>query len=125
MTVLFTVRNVAQSGGNWQISTFFDDGSSRAPLAAEGRERSEESDTLLAFTTDGVSVVDTANGMLHRAAYDTAGSCACTVGLVGQMVGPGQAVVLTTSFAAPPEDVETVTVQIPGAGSFDGVAVSP
>jgi hypothetical protein len=124
MTVLFTVRNLAGSGGNWQISTFFDDGSSRAPLDDEGAELSEQSSSLLAFTTDGVTVVDTANGMLHRAAYDTAGNCACTVDLSNHFVGPGEARVLTTSFAAPPEDVDTVTVQIPGAGSFADVPVS-
>jgi hypothetical protein len=124
MSVLFTVRNVAESGGNWQISTYFDDGTSRAPLDADGEQRSAESSTELAFTTDGVTVIDTVNGMLHRAAYDTSGSCACTVDLSNHFVGPGEARVLTTSFAAPPEDVETVTVQIPGAGSFEGVAVS-
>jgi hypothetical protein len=79
---------------------------------------------LNASTTDGVTVIDTANGMMHRAAYDTAGNCACNVGLSGQFIGPGEAMVLTTAFAAPPEDVDTVTVQIPGAGSFDDVPLS-
>jgi hypothetical protein len=123
MTVLFTVRNVGEAGGNWQIGGHFDDGSPRAPLDDEGTP-SEESSILLLNTTDGVTVTDTANGMLHRAAYDTSGSCVCSVDLSNHFVGPGEAIVLTTSFAAPPEDVDTVTVQIPGAGSFDGVAVS-
>ncbi|WNB86075.1 hypothetical protein [Cellulomonas sp. ATA003] len=123
MTVLFTVHNLAEDTDNWQVGQFFDDGTSTAPLDADG-ERGEETSTLRAFTTDGVTVVDAVNGMAHRAAYDTAGACACSGGLSNTFVGAGTALVLSTSFAAPPEDVDTVTVQIPGAGSFDGVALT-
>lgn len=123
MTVLFTVRNLAEVDDTWQIASTFDDGTGTAPLDGDG-EKSEEFVLLNASSTDGVTVIDTANGMMHRAAYDTAGNCACNVGLSGQFIGPGEAMVLTTAFAAPPEDVDTVTVQIPGAGSFDDVPLS-
>lgn len=120
MTVLFTARNLGEE--RWQVSDYFDDGSSRAPLV-DGEE-AEESDGRLAFTTDGVTVIDTANGLMHRTAYDTQGGCACSSNLVGTFVDQGAALVLTTSFAAPADDVETVTVTIPGAGSFDDVPVT-
>lgn len=118
MTVVFTARNTGEE--RWQISEFFDDGSGYAPLDDAGT-RSEEHETMLAWSTDGVAVLDPVNGRLHRAAYDSTGSCACNVDLGNRFVGPGEAVVLTTAFGAPPEEVTHVTVQIPGAGSFDDV----
>ncbi len=122
MTVVFTVRNVGDDN-DWQISDYFDDGLYTTPLDEDGT-RSEESDTIHGSTTDGVSVVDTTNGTMYRAAYDAAGNCACNVDLGGKFVDPGQELVLTTMFAAPPEDVETVTVQIPGAGAFTDVPLT-
>ncbi|WP_182111958.1 MULTISPECIES: hypothetical protein [unclassified Actinotalea] len=121
MTVLFTVRNL--SDGKWQLSHFFDDGSAHAPLA-DGDTETGSADPDLGFTTDGVTVVDTANGLLHRAAYDDTGTCACSSGLSSKFVGGGEQMVLTTAFTAPPEDVTHVTVQIPGVGSFDDVELT-
>jgi len=122
MTVLFTARNISDDG-RWQISDYFDDGLYSAPLDEAGA-RSEETDTHNGSTTDGVAVVDNANGTMYRAAYDAAGNCACNVDLGGKFVPAGEGMVLTTLFAAPPEDVETVTVQIPGAGSFTDVPLT-
>lgn len=121
MTVLFTARNLGDD--NWQISEYFDDSYGTAPLDTDGA-RSDEHQTRLAFSTDGVAVLDPVNGTMHRAAYDTAGNCACNVDLSSRFVGAGEQVVLTTAFAAVPDDVETVTVQIPGAGAFDDVPVT-
>ncbi|WP_165372701.1 hypothetical protein [Pengzhenrongella frigida] len=121
MTVLFTARNMGTE--RWQIAGFFDDGLLTAPLDADGT-RATVSDLTAGSSTDGVAVIDTTNALMHRAAYDTAGTCACNVDLSNHFVGAGQSIVLTTAFAAPPKDVETVTVQIPGAGSFDAVPVT-
>lgn len=125
MTVVFTARNVGDDD-RWQISGYFDDGSGYAPLDADGTRDEENTDhsTVRAWTTDGVTVLDGVNNRVHRAAYDTAGNCACSVNLGERFIAPGEALVLTTAFAAPPEDVTEVTVQIPGAGSFDGVPLS-
>lgn len=117
MTVVFTVRNTGTE--EWTIGTFFDDGSERAPLDDAGALG--DARHSLVWTTDGVVVLDPVNGRLHRAAYDSAGHCACNIDLIVADVAPGEAMVLTTAFAAPPEDVTHVTVQIPGAGSFDDV----
>lgn len=122
MTVLFTVRNLSDDG-RWQISDYFDDGLYSAPLDDAGA-RSDETSTHNGSTTDGVAVVDNANGTMYRAAYDSAGNCACNVELGSKFVAAGEGMTLTTLFAAPPEDVETVTVQIPGAGSFTDVPLT-
>ncbi|MCK6211580.1 hypothetical protein KZX45_13600 [Georgenia sp. EYE_87] len=121
MTVVFTARNVGD--GRWQIHQYFDDGLLSAPLDDEGT-RGEDAPLKNGATTDGVSVIDTTNGTVHRAAYDVAGNCACSVNLTVRNVEPENSLVLTTSFAAPPEDVESVTVQIPGAGAFADVPVN-
>lgn len=123
MTVLFTAHNLDKDDQRWQIAGFFDDGSGNAPLDSDGK-RSEQFDVMLMDSTDGITVLDTVNGALYHAAYDSARSCLCDVDLGNSFVASGQAIVLMTAFAAPPEDVETVTVYIPGAGSFDNVPLT-
>lgn len=117
MTVLFTVRNIGDS--RITINRMFDDGSNQAPLDDDGEDRQEVLN--LGFTSDGVTVIDPAEGMMHRAAYDDSGWCACSGNLGTVSLEPDDAIVLTTSFAAPPESTETVTVSIPVAGAFEDV----
>lgn len=120
MTVMFTVRNVGDS--SQYVNTIFDDGSSSAPLdegAGQGPGGAQ-----LAYTTDGVTVVDPAEGMMYRAAYDESGHCACSGDLGTLELEPGAVSMLSTSFAAPPEQTETVTVDIPRAGTFENVTLT-
>lgn len=121
-TVLFSVTNTGSEGAdNWQVADGLSDGVSGVPLDAEGAV----SDSGGAHdNTDGVTIIDTANSQVYRAAYDTGGGCLCSSGLSGVFVDPGQTVVFQTSFAALPEDVSAVTVTIPLAGSFDNVSVT-
>lgn len=117
MTVLFTVRNIGDS--RMTINRMFDDGSNQAPLDDDGEDRQEVLN--LGYTSDGVTVIDPAEGMMHRAAYDDSGRCACSGELGIVHLEAEDAVVLTTSFAAPPQSTEAVTVSIPLAGAFEDV----
>lgn len=124
MNVLFTVTNIG--GGKWHITQDFDSGERSLPPSDPGEpeeDREDLEDTQL-HTTDGVTVTDDANGMVHRAAYDRAGNCLCSSGLAGSFVEEGNSVLLSTRFAAPPEGVDTVTVEIPHFGTFDDVPLS-
>lgn len=126
LTVMFTVRN--KSDTKWQIGSYaFDSGEMKLPLSTQDSELSTDTDLELSIpnlsTTDGVTVTDNVNGQVYRAAYDSSGNCLCSTGLSGTFVDPGQAVILSTRFAAPPEDLATVTVEIPKFGTFDDVPV--
>ncbi|BDA64811.1 hypothetical protein [Actinomyces capricornis] len=121
-TVLFSVTNMGSEGSDhWQVGSNLADDISGVPLNAEG---AVSNTPVRDDNADGVTIIDTANSQVYRAAYDTGGSCLCSSGLSGVFVDPGQTVVFQTSFAALPEDVSTVTVTIPLAGSFDNVSVT-
>lgn len=134
MTVLFTVTNTGDS--TWQIASSLDSGEFSVSLSdADGEEPAgsdseadgDEDDDLAKIdggTTDGVVVTDDANGMVYRAAYDNGGNCLCSSNLSGSFVDEDKSLLLNTRFAAPPEDVESVTVQIPHFGTFDDVPLS-
>lgn len=116
MSVLFTVTNIGDE--KWQISGAFDSGEYSVTLSEDGGD--EELD-IGGHTADGVTVTDDENATVYRAAYDDAGHCLCSSNLSSSFVDPDKSLLLTTRFAAPPEDVETVTVQIPHFGIFDDI----
>lgn len=132
MTVLFTVTNTGDS--RWQIASSLDSGEFRVSLSDDDGEEpagsdseADEDDDLAKIdggTTDGVVVTDDANGMVYRAAYDNGGNCLCSSNLSASFVDEDKSLLLNTRFAAPPEDVESVTVQIPHFGTFDDVPLS-
>ena len=134
MSVLFTVTNTGDS--RWQITSSLDSGEFRIFLSGgdagegsgtEGEAEGDEDDDLAKIdggTTDGVIVTDDANGMVYRAAYDNGGNCLCSSNLSSSFVEQDKSLLLNTRFAAPPKDVETVTVQIPHFGTFDDVPLS-
>lgn len=116
MTVVFTVRNVSDS--LYYPNTDFDD-AARRPV--EGADASNDTS---GDSTDGVYVLDAAEGTRHLAAYDSEGLCVCSVGLSSRGPDEGGAVVLSTTFSAPPESTELVDVVIPLAGAFTGVPIA-
>lgn len=136
MSVLFTVTNTGDT--RWQIASSLDSGEFSISLSGgddastggdgDGANGDEGDDEDLAKidggTTDGVTVTDDANGMVYRAAYDTGGNCLCSSNLSSSFVEQDKSLLLNTRFAAPPEDVQTVTVQIPHFGTFDDVPLS-
>lgn len=125
MTVMFTVRN--KSDDKWQIAGAFDSGDLTLPLNEQSGEADAGDELSIdgpnRRTTDGVTVTDNVNGLVYRAAFDSSGHCLCSTGLSGTFVSPDHAVILSTRFAAPPEDVAAVSVEIPNFGTFDDVPV--
>lgn len=124
MSVLFTVTNLTD--GRWQIASSFDSGEYSVSLSGPGGSGDVEEvlEGVSGHTTDGVTVTDDVNGKVYRAAYDHAGNCVCSSDLAGSFVGEGKSMLLSTRFAAPPADVETVSVDIPHFGTFSDVPVS-
>ena len=120
-TVLFSVTNAGEGSGNgWHVWDNFSDQVTGVPLNSEGKMSDAGGDGA---NTDGVTVLDTTNQQVYRAAYDTGGNCLCSP--TGSLhIAAGQTVVFQTTFAALPEDVSSVTVTIPLAGSFENVPVT-
>jgi hypothetical protein len=75
------------------------------------------------FAIDGVRLLDGANSKVHLAASDGNGACLCTRDLSGTFLEAGDSIVLSATYAAPPEDVEAVSVQVPKFGTFTDVPV--
>lgn len=74
-------------------------------------------------SVDGVKLIDGKNGKAYLVASDGAGHCLCTVGLLGNGVDPGERRVLSATFAAPPEGVDSVSVFVQPFGTVPGVPV--
>jgi hypothetical protein len=114
--VVFTARSVnppdddPNSDGLWQVGGLFSD-------------RVDSGGADAPDTADGVHLLDPVNGTRHPPGRNPDGSCLCSGGLADISVEPGRNVVLTVEVAAPPGDVQTVDVAIPGAGVLVGVPV--
>lgn len=122
-TVIFTVKNENKTSSSTQIGGIFDDGSSNVPKDSDGTQGEDMYD-LATGTTDGVMIVDGKNQMVYRAAYDSSGHCLCSSNLGDSYVHEGQSYILLTTFAELPKDVDSVTVSIPRAGTFNDVKVN-
>lgn len=102
MTVVFTYRQL-DGDGTTLLGGTFDDQISQGGGSSPGR-----------FSTDGVYVLDPAQGTPHLAAYDSEERCVCSWGLHATGgVTAGGSLVLSTTFSAPPESTEVVDVVIP------------
>lgn len=75
------------------------------------------------FAIDGVRLLDGTNGKVHLAASDGNGACLCTRDLSSTFLAAGDTLVLSATYAAPPEDVDAVSVQVPKFGTFTDVPV--
>lgn len=96
-----------EQSGDWQVGNAFGDGNHQ-----NGSD-----------STDGVYLLDDQNGKRHPVARDGEDRCVCSTGLGARFLHPGQTLVLTATFAAPPPDVQGVDVQIPLAGTFSDVPI--
>lgn len=116
LQVVFTARSVnppdddPTSDGLWQVGGLFSD-------------RVDSGGADAPDTADGVRLLDPVNGTRHLPGRNPDGACLCSSGLADTVVEPGRDVVLTVDLAAPPGDVETVDVVIPGAGVLAGIPV--
>ena len=72
-------------------------------------------------TLAGVSLVDGTNRKRHIPVQDSSDRCLCSDTLIS--LRQGESVVFSATYAAPPEDVPAVTVEVPRFGTFDEVAL--
>lgn len=110
-----TLTNLGED--DWQISTALDDGTTN------GLEGGVQEQDPARYSVDGISLVDGANAKRHLVARDERGYCLCSTALSGVFLAPEGVVVLSATFAAPPEDVKTMDVEVPLFGTFTGVPV--
>lgn len=103
-----TVLEDADASG-WQVSDFFGSGDPVGP--APGKTD----------TVNGVYLIDGTNKKKHLVATDTNKNCVCTANLSATFVKQGQSVVFSATFAAPPENVNAVDVNVPHTGVFRNV----
>ena len=97
-----------------QVGAVFDDGFSEAD-GGKGQDP---------FTTDGISLIDTANSKRYLVARDSEGVCVCDGELSSTFVESAAPLLLSATFGAPPADIEAVDVVIPKFGTFKDVPLS-
>lgn len=69
----------------------------------------------------GARLVDSDAGTVHLTASDDDGNCVCSHFHGTDEFQPDASIFFSATFGAPPEDVETMDVQIPNAGTFSDV----
>lgn len=75
------------------------------------------------YSVNGVYLIDPAHSKKYPAATDSADDCVCSL-TSGVSIVPTQKREFSATFAAPPSDVASVDVYVPGAGTFENVPVS-
>ncbi len=70
----------------------------------------------------GITLVDGRNKKRYLPAKDSAGMCLCSKAIIN--LSEGGSTVLSATYAAPPADVTTLSVELPGFGTFADVPVS-
>lgn len=112
-----TLTNLGQD--DWQISSDLDDGTTN------GLQGSAQEQDPARYSVDGITLIDGANAKRHLVARDERGHCVCSTALSGVFLAPEGAVVLSATYAAPPDDVAAMDVEVPLFGTFTGVPVQP
>lgn len=75
------------------------------------------------YWVNGVYLVDPAHAKKYPTATDSADDCVCS-STRGVDIVPTQSREFSATFAAPPAEVATVDVYVPGAGTIENVPVS-
>lgn len=70
-----------------------------------------------------VELVDAENGRVHRVARDGDGMCVCSQVWPALELAQQDSITLSGTYAAPPEDVDSMTVRLPFGEAFTGVPV--
>lgn len=117
LVVLNLVLTHTGNEGSWQVSAGLDDGTTN------GLEGSAQEQDPARNSVDGITLVDGENAKRYLVARDERGWCVCSSSLSRVFLEPGGSVVLSATFAAPPEDVETLDVEVPLFGTFAAVPV--
>jgi hypothetical protein len=70
----------------------------------------------------GITLVDGRNKKRYLPAKDSAGTCLCSKAYVS--LDKGGSTILSAGYAGPPADVDTLSVELPGFGTFADLPVS-
>lgn len=112
----FSVTNTGVAGDagddRWQVTEFFDDGTTNGAAAGDGANGD---------TVDGVYPIDGVNKKRYTVARDTTTHCACSGDMSSTFIGRGQTQTFSATFGAPPPDVRAVDVAIPHSATFANV----
>lgn len=71
-----------------------------------------------------VELIDPGNAKVHTVARDEDDNCVCSGDVDDIVLSPDDSVLLSATFAAPPDNVETMGVRIPRAGTLNDVPLS-
>jgi hypothetical protein len=93
--------------------TMSDDGAMWSSRLSDGGEENDVS---------GARMLDEVHGRAYLPLRDDAGECICT-GELDEAIGSGDQIELSVKFPAPPDDVDQVSVQLPGFPSFDQLPI--
>lgn len=115
LTISLSFADEEDSSSGAQIAGTFDDGNSQEVERDPGAG---------ARSLDGITLLDGVNKQLYLVARDESGQCVCDVNLSQTFIDPGAPTVLSATFGAPPEDVESIDVMIPNFGTFRDVPIS-
>jgi len=99
------------AGDRVQVGDSFGDGATD-----DGESFSESS-------LDGISLLDTEKGKRYRVFRDESGRCVCDRELSDVYVAPGQPVLMSATFDAPPEDLKDIDVLVPRFGAFRDIPI--
>ena len=75
------------------------------------------------YDVSGVSLIDGRNSKRYLAAHDSKDHCVCS-STIGVRIKPNTSYQLSATFAAPPSDVTSVQLDIPGVGTLSDVPVN-
>jgi hypothetical protein len=118
-TSALTIRLSGLGSSEVQVGEALDDG------VEQKVEGSDVSDSPVGITSmDGITLIDTQNRKRYLVGRDSKGICACDNGLGGNFVSADAPVVLSATYAAPPDDVDAMDVLVPGFGTFKDVPIS-
>lgn len=70
----------------------------------------------------GITLVDGRNKKRYLPAKDSAGRCLCSKASIS--LNEGGSTILSATYAGPPADVDTLSVELPGFGTFADLPVS-
>lgn len=116
MTVNFSLTNQGSSE-NIQVAQMFSDGI--RDKGKDGKPTALSADT---FSADGVFVT-TSEQKRYLVGRGDDGACACSSNLATANVDAGQTMTFSAVFAAPPEEIDSVDIHIPTAGTFENVSL--
>lgn len=116
MTVNFSLNNTSDSS-KIQVAQMFSDGIK--DKGKDGKPTAVSADT---FSADGVFVT-TSEQKRYLVGRGDDGACACSSNLAAANIDAGQTMTFSAVFAAPPEEIDSVDIHIPTAGTFENVSL--